>query len=76
MRFIVFWYKWWARLVGGHAVWVKHEYSGRLHLKIARHTWDPFDDQQRPHLHVTYRGDSRLLDMSTGRFKCDPNWKW
>lgn len=68
--------KWWARLTGGHAVWLKHSFTGQVQLKIARLKWDPFDESGQEVWQIHHNLEYRILDLSTGTIVDNSVWQW
>ena len=76
MKLKAFCYKWWARLTGGRAVYIKHRAFGYLHVKLAYRKWDPFEDAHEEIWQIHHNLEYRELDMCTGNLKSEATYQW
>ena len=69
---------WYAHCVGGRAVWVRDDQTGRIYLKVARPRFDPFDVDGNPLLTVNLGTPlgTRTLDMKTNRVMLSSHLRW
>jgi hypothetical protein len=79
MRIKAFFVKWYAKLTGGHAVWIKDTCTGRIWLLVARAQFDPFNmnnDKLIAHIKDSSSKTLVILDVKSATVVNFSSLKW
>lgn len=66
-KFRIWLFKWSARLMGGEAVWVKDNNTGRVYNCVAYKIFDPFKDGRQDLVIKGERGHLYTLNVDNGK---------